>query len=219
MTTTVADLYRVRKGVVDIIEIPELGYTMIAGAGAPGGDAFTAAVQALYAVSYGVHFALKRAHGDAPKVMPLEALWWVDDPRQQDIIAAAAAGRASMADSDRERWQWQAMVVQPERVDAGLVTDVIAQQRAKKGLAALDRVRYERWEEGRCAQVLHLGPYADEAPSIARLHAGIAAAGYRPRGRHHEIYLGDPRRSAPKRLRTILRQPVEPRPRTASIKP
>jgi len=114
-----------------------------------------------------------------------------------------------MADSDRERWQWRALIAQPDPVDKSAVEQAIEQARAKKDLPALDRLRYERWVEGRCAQVLHVGPYADEGPSIARLHAGIAAAGYRPRGRHHEIYLGDPRRTPPEKLRTILRHPVE----------
>jgi hypothetical protein len=212
MTTTAADLaalYKVRKGSVDIVDVPECGYVSVSGIGAPGGPEFGSAVQALYAVSYGVHFIVKRQRGDAPKVMPLEAQWWVDDPDQQDIVAAVALGKATMADSDRERWQWRALVAQPDPVDAAAVETDFEQVRAKKDLPVLDRLRYERWEEGRCAQVLHLGSYADEGPSIARLHAGLAAAGYRPRGRHHEIYLGDPRRGAPEKLRTILRQHVE----------
>jgi hypothetical protein len=117
-----------------------------------------------------------------------------------------------MADSDRDRWHWRAMIVQPSPIDAAVIASAVEDARAKKDLPALDQLRYERWEEGRCAQVLHIGPYADENPSIVRLHEGITAAGYRPRGRHHEIYLGDPRRSAPEKLRTILRHPVEPLP-------
>ena len=83
-------------------------------------------------------------------------------------------------------------------------------QASAKSVPSVDRLRFLRWEEGLCAQVLHTGPYAAEGPSVVRLHKGIAAAGYRPRGHHHEIYLADPRRSAPEKLRTILRQPVEP---------
>jgi hypothetical protein len=142
--------------------------------------------------------------------MPLEALWWVDEAEQQDVVAAVARGRATMADSARERWRWQAMIMQPDPIDAAAVARAVEQVRGKRPSAALDRLRFERWAEGRCAQVLHIGPYADEGPTIVRLHEGIAAAGYRPRGHHHEIYLGDPRRSAPEKLRTILRQPVEP---------
>lgn len=197
-----------RKGAVDIVDVPELLYAVVDGSGAPESAEFADAVQALYSVSYGAHFLLKKERGEAPNVKPLEALWWVDDPAQQDVVAAAARGQATMADSDRDRWQWRAMIVQPDPLDAPAAARAVEQARAKKSLPALDRLRFERWQEGRCAQVLHIGPYADEGPSIARLHKGIAAAGYRPHGRHHEIYLGDPRRSAPERLRTILRHPV-----------
>jgi hypothetical protein len=117
-----------------------------------------------------------------------------------------------MAGTDRDRWRWQAMIMQPEPIDAGMVAAALAQARAKKPSPELERLHYQRWAEGRCAQLLHVGPYAREGPSIVRLHQAIAAARYRPRGRHHEIYLGDPRRSAPDKLRTILRHPVEPEP-------
>jgi hypothetical protein len=124
-------------------------------------------------------------------------------------VTGVALGLA-MADTDRARWHWQAMIMQPPPIDAGMIAGAVAQAREKKPSAGLARLRYQRWAEGRCAQVLHIGRYADEGPSIARLHQAIASAGYRPHGRHHEIYLGDPRRSAPERLRTILRQPVQP---------
>lgn len=208
-TTGIDALYRGRKGVVEIIDVPDLGYVVVAGRGAPEGPEFTEAVQALYAVSYAAHFLLKKEAGEAPKVMPLEAQWWVDDPGQQDVVRAVALGQATMADSDRGGWRWRAMIMQPDPVDGQTIERAVERAR-RKALNALDRLHFERWEEGRCAQVLHVGPYAEEGPSIARLHEGIAAAGYRPRGRHHEIYLGDPRRSAPEKLRTLLRHPVEP---------
>jgi hypothetical protein len=201
-------LYKVRKGAVDFVDVPDLGYLVVEGRGAPDGPEFADAVQALYAVSYGAHFLLKKERGEAPRVMPLEALWWVDDRHQQDIITAAALGEASISETDRSRWRWQAMIMQPDAVSEQTVDQAI-EQAGRKALAALDRVRYQRWAEGRCAQVLHIGPYADEGPSIVRLHEAITAAGCRPRGRHHEIYVGDPRRSAPEKLRTILRHPVE----------
>jgi hypothetical protein len=207
--TGLDSLYKARKGAVDIVDVPELDYVMIDGSGAPDSAEFAAAVQALYAVSYGAHFLVKKERGEAPKVMPLEALWWVDDPDQQDMVKAVALGWASMAETDRDRWHWRAMIMQPAPVGEA-VARAVEQARAKS-LPALDRLRLRRWEEGRCAQTLHLGPYSEEGPSIVRLHEGIAAAGYRPRGHHHELYLGDPRRSAPERLRTVLRQPVEQR--------
>jgi hypothetical protein len=208
-TISFASLLKVRRGAVDLIDVPEFGFAVVTGTGAPGGGEFTDALQALYAISYGAHFLARKQYGEAPGVMPLEALWWVDDPDQQDILAAVARGQASMADTDRDRWRWQAMIMQPDPIDGGLVEAALTRARDNKASAALERLRYIRWAEGRCAQLLHVGPYAAEGPSIARLHQAITAAGGRPRGRHHEIYLGDPRRSAPEKLRTILRQPVE----------
>jgi hypothetical protein len=208
-TTGVDSLYKARKTVVDIVTVPEFGYVRVDGRGDPYSPDFADAIQALYAVSYGAHFLIKRAQGQAPKVMPLEALWWVEDAQQQNIVAAVAMGTASMSESDRDRWRWQAMIMQPDPVDSETVAHAVEQARAKS-LLALDRLRFDRWEEGQCAQTLHVGPYSAEGATIVRLHAGIAAAGYRPRGRHHEIYIGDPRRSDPAKLRTILRQPVEP---------
>ena len=205
-------LLKVRKGAVGFVDVPEFGFAVVTGIGAPGGTEFTEALQALYSVSYGAHFLLKKQSGQAPRVMPLEALWWADSPDQQDILAAVALGQATMADADRDRLRWQAMIMQPDPIGADLVAAALTQAQAKKPSPGLARLRYERWAEGRCAQLLHVGPYAAEGPSIARLHQEITAAGYRPRGRHHEIYLGDPRRSAPERLRTILRHPVEPEP-------
>ena len=208
--TSIDELYKVRKGAFDIITVPELGYIAVDGRGGPDGPEFADAIQALYSVSYGAHFLVRKQHGQAPRVMPLEALWWVEDAGQQDIVKTVALGMADMADTDRACWRWQAMIMQPEPVDRDTIAQAVSQARAKS-VPALDRLRFGRWEEGPAAQVLHIGPYSDEAPSIVLLHEGITAAGYRPRGRHHEIYLGDPRRSATERLRTILRQPVEPR--------
>ncbi len=212
MTTTaptLESLYRARKGKVDFLDVPEHGYVIVPGTGAPEGPAFAQAVQALYAVSYGAHFLLRKEGADAPRVMPLEALWWVDDPDQMALVKAVAAGKSTMATGDMSTWHWQAMIMQPEPIDAALLGQAISQARAKKSLPGLNRLRYERWAEGRCAQIMHVGPYSAEGPTIAMLHRAIAEAGCRPRGRHHEIYLGDPRRSAPERLRTIIRQPIE----------
>jgi hypothetical protein len=196
---------------VDVVDVPELGFAAVEGVGDPDGDEFRDALQALYAVSYGAHAIARKATGAAPKVMPLEALWWVDDPSQQALFASVVAGEAGIADTDRSTWRWRAMIQQPDAISPGTVQQALAEARARKSLPALARVTYLRWAEGRSAQILHVGPYSAEGPTIVALHDGIAAAGYQPRGRHHEIYLGAPRRAAPERLRTILRQPVEPR--------
>ena len=206
--TGVDALYKVRKGAVDIITGPELGYVAVDGQGSPDGQEFADAVRALYSVSYAAHFLVRKLHGQAPRVMPLEALWWADDALMHEIITTMTLGTFDPAGADRARWRWQALIMQPEPVDEDVIARAVAQASAKSG-PAVDRLRFLRWEEGLCAQVLHTGPYADEGPSVLRLHQGIKAAGYQPRGRHHEIYLADPRRSAPEKLRTILRQPIE----------
>jgi hypothetical protein len=187
-------LYKPQRDTVELVDVPELGFLRIDGQGAPDGPEFAAAVQDLYSVSYAAHHLAKQVYGEAPRVMPLEALWW------------HGTGQAWAPDADRRDWSWSAMIMQPDPVDADLVAQAMA---GGPNPGAPDRIALVRWAEGRCAQLLHIGPYAAEGLSIRRLHRAIAAYGLRPRGRHHEIYLGDPRRSAPAHLRTLLRQPVE----------
>ncbi len=203
-------LYKVRKGEVDFVDVPEFGFVMTDGSGAPGGAAFAEALQALYSVSYGAHFALKKSTGEAPRVMALEALWWVEGAQAQATMERIATGTASMAESDWDQWRWRAMIVQLPPIDAVLIAQAIGQARDRKGILGVEAVRFERWAEGPSAQIMHVGPYSTEQISVRALHRAIADHGSRPRGRHHEIYLGDPRTSAPENLRTILRQPIQP---------
>jgi hypothetical protein len=203
-------LYEVRKGKVEFVDVPELAFVVVDGGGDPGGDAFSDAVQALHAVSYGAHFAVKKAGRAAPRVMSLEALWWVEGADAQATMERFAAGEASIGESDRDTWRWRAMILQLPPIDEDVIVAAVAEARTKKDIASLDALRVERWTEGPSAQIMHIGPYSAEAASVVALHAAIVEHGLRPRGRHHEIYLGDPRTSAPDRLRTILRQPVEP---------
>ncbi|MHC6593383.1 GyrI-like domain-containing protein [Arthrobacter sp. C152] len=202
----IGGLYKARKGAVDFVDVPMLLYAIVRGTGDPNGPAFAEAVQALFTVSYAAHFRLKKETGEATKMMPLEALWWFDDPTQPKPTEPVTAGFAGMS-GERESWRWQAMMVQPGPIDEALLERAVQDSRPK-GIPALDLLSFEQWEEGRCAQTMHVGPYADEAPTIARLDAAITAAGLKARGRHHEIYLGDPRRSAPEKLRTLIRHPV-----------
>jgi hypothetical protein len=203
-------LYSVRKGKVELVDVPELGYLVIDGVGDPDGEAFHDAIQALYSVSYGAHFALKKATGAAPRVMGLEALWWAQGADAAATMERIAAGEASMSESDRSQWRWTAMIMQLAPIDAAMIGQAIIEAKAHKDIASLFAARYERWAEGPCAQIMHIGPYATEPASIVALHKAIAEHGSQPRGRHHEIYLGDPRTSAPEKLRTILRQPIQP---------
>jgi hypothetical protein len=179
-----------------LVTVPPLPYLMIDGQGDPNTTAaYQEALEALYAISYGLKFAVKRSEAVDHAVMPLEGLWWSEDP-------------TAFATASREAWLWTAMILQPAYVTAERVAEAVEEVRRKKGLAACDRVRFETYDEGLAAQILHIGPYAEEGPTLERLHAYLQEQGYRPSGKHHEIYLNDPRRTAPERLRTILRQPV-----------
>jgi hypothetical protein len=181
------------------ITVPPFNFLMIDGAGNPNtAPAYTEAVEALYAVAYSLRFTLKR-QGIDYGVMPLEGLWWADDP------AVFAAG-------ERDAWRWTMMILQPEWVTPALVEAAVAASAAKKALPALSKLRCETYTEGDAIQIMYRGAYADEGPVLARMHAAIAAAGQRLTGKHHEIYLGDPRKTAPANLKTILRQPI-----TASV--
>ena len=183
-----------RPGLVDV---PEMGFIMVDGTGDPNSaPAYRHAIEALYAVAYTVKFDEKRRPGGLDfRVMPLEGLWWSSDPE-------------AFSSSDKSRWSWTAMIMQPDAVDREAVEAAIRAAGAKRPLPALELLRFERYAEGAAAQVMYLGPYSDEGPTIAALHAFIADQAYVPAGKHHEIYLGDPRRTAPEKLRTVIRQPV-----------
>ncbi|MBI1758691.1 MAG: GyrI-like domain-containing protein [Actinobacteria bacterium] len=179
-----------------LVDVPPLQYLMVDGHGDPNtAPEYGEAVQALYAVAYSVKFAGRRGGGQDFAVMPLEGLWWVPDMSMFSV-------------ADRSAWNWTMMIMQSDGVTPQLVEQAHVAAASKAPAAALERLRLDRVNEGRAAQVLHVGPYATEGPTIERLHAFIAEQGLRLVGKHHEIYLGDPRRTVPERLRTVIRQPV-----------
>ena len=186
-----------------VVDVPELGYLMIDGKGAPDEGAeypttdFQQAFAALFPVVYTIKFRLKR-DGLVMPILPLEALWFTGGDGGFDMNVP------------QEQWGWRAMLAVSDDVTPAVFADAVAEVRTKKGDSPqLERLRFERWREGRCAQVMHIGPYSEEKPTIEGLHAFIAAEGLRMRGSHHEIYLGDPRRADPAKLKTVVRQPVE----------
>jgi hypothetical protein len=182
-----------------LVRVPPFTFVMIDGIGDPGTSAgYQAAIRAVYAVSYPVVMTLNRAGRTELKVRPLEGLWWADE-----------LSAFNPASQDRASWRWTMMIRQPEDVPPDVYAAAFAKMAARTSQDVAGRVRVERFEEGLCAQLMHRGPYAVEGPSILRLHGFVAARGLRLRGRHHEIYLSDPRRSAPEKMRTVLRQPVE----------
>ena len=196
-----APLYRPPRQPV-LVEVPELAYLMIDGKGAPDEGAdypttdFQRAFAALFPVVYTIKFRLKRDKLAMP-VLPLEALWFTGEDCSFDMKVWPAD------------WGWRVLLAVSDDVTRTVFDEALAEVRRKKGGSdELDRMRLERWREGRCAQVMHIGPYSEERPTIERLHSFISAQGLRPRGAHHEIYLGDPRRADPAKLKTVLRQPV-----------
>jgi hypothetical protein len=206
--TTKIDLKRDRKNLYAppkapvLVEVPPLTFLMVDGQGDPNVSvAYREAIEALYAVSYTLKFALKRGPGGLDYVvMPLEGLWWADD-------------KTEFSGDRKADWRWTAMIAQPDAVTPELAAQAVAECARKQDLPALARLRLETLAEGLSAQVLYVGPYQDEGPAIAHLHAFIRERGYSFDGRrqkHHEIYLSDPRRTAPPKLKTVIRQPVVP---------
>ncbi len=187
-----------------LVDVPELAYLAVDGSGAPAEDAagpsseFQQAIGALYPVAYTIRFTLQRELGIRSPVMPLEAVWFAGEGGILDPSIPPSA------------WRWRALLVVADEVTAEMAERAIAEAGRKRPGAMLDRLRFERWREGPAAQVLHVGPYAQERATVERLLAFVAGRGLAPRGGHHEIYLGDPRLAAPEKLRTVLRQAVEP---------
>lgn len=191
------DLYAPRADRFQVLEVPELPFLMVDGEGDPNtAKSYLDAVTALYASSYALKFHSKQQLGRDYVVAPLEGLWSADDP-------TAFVTRA------KDEWRWTMMITQPEWITASMVEEAIRQTATKKDLPAVDRVRFQGYAEGLSVQILHIGSYDDEGPVLERLHHEFMPAHDLVfNGPHHEIYLSDPRRTEPAKLRTILRQPV-----------
>lgn len=182
----------------DLVDVPAMQFLMVDGQGDPNVSAdYARAVEWLYGVSYKAKFAAKKTLGRDHAVPPLEGLWYAED--MSTFLTRAKA-----------QWSWTMMIMQPDWIGAAEIEDAVARVEADRG-ARPATLRLERFDEGRCAQILHVGPYDAEGPTIARLHAEfLPGNGLIENGHHHEIYLSDPRKTAPERLKTILRQPVRP---------
>jgi len=191
-------LYQPSAKAFSVVDVPELNFLMVDGQGDPNtSQEYQEAVEALYAVAYQVKFTVKGRDPELDYVVPpLEGLWWAEDME-------------AFPGADKDAWLWTAMILQPDHVSQELFQECADGVKAKKDLPGLARIRLERYHEGLSVQILYFGPYADEGPTIERLHAFAVEEGYRLRGKHHEIYLSDPRRTAPEKLRTVIRQPVE----------
>lgn len=193
--TAAVDLYKATKSPA-IVTVPRMRFLMIDGTGTPGDERFRDAMSALYTLAYQVKFAAKKRVGLAYKVSPAEGLYWDAGGSMTD--EPATTGRSA----------WRLMIQLPDEVDGDLVDDVRERAMAKKGLPLLAEVRVQTFSEGDSVQLLHVGPYADETPAVETLRAFASERGFTVRGPHHEIYLSDPNRTAPPKMKTILRYPV-----------
>jgi len=190
-------LYKPSAKKVDVVEVPQLNYLMIDGEGDPNtSQSFQDAIDVLYPLSYALKSMIKRAElGIDYSVLPLEGLWWADD-------------MSSFRVENKDSWKWTLMIMQPELVTNEMVQEAIEQVRVKKNPVSLPLVRFESFEEGKVAQIMHIGPFSEEGPTVEKVHSFIEESRSQRRGKHHEIYLSDIRRAAPEKWKTIIRQPM-----------
>jgi len=182
---------------VEIVNVPQMNFLMVDGEGDPNtSKSFSDAIEALYPFSYTLKFMVKKGKmGVDYGVLPLEALWWADD------MSAFSTG-------NKDAWKWTLMIIQPEFITLKMVEKATEEVQRKKKPASLPFVRFEAFKEGKAAQIMHIGPFSDEGPTIEKVHSFIENNGCRRVGKHHEIYLSDIRRAAPEKWKTIVRQPL-----------
>ncbi len=193
-----AELYSGKVGKPCVVKVPKMNFLMIDGHGDPNtSQEYVDAIQTLYPLAFALKFMCKKELGKDFTVLPLEGLWWAED------MDTFITGK-------KDAWSWTMMIMQPEFITNDLYERALEAVKTKKNPPAIDKVRFDVYDEGRAAQVMYVGAYADEGPTIAELHEFIAKQGgslQETNKHHHEIYLGDPRRSDPAKLKTIIRQP------------
>ena len=190
-------LYKPSAKKVDIVAVPQMNFLMIDGEGDPNtSQSFQNAIDVLYPLSYTLKFMIKKGEiGVDYGVLPLEGLWWADD-------------MSSFSVGNKKGWKWTLMIMQPELVTKEMVQKAIEQVKVKKKPVSLPLVRFGSFEEGKVAQIIHIGPFSEEGPTVEKVHSFIEESGNQRRGKHHEIYLSDIRRAAPEKWKTIIRQPI-----------
>lgn len=190
-------LYKPSSKVISEVDVPEFKYLMIDGEGDPNNSqSYSEAVEALFSVSYAAKFKMKKGDNKIDYVvMPLEGLWWADD-------------MSAFTSRDKSSWKWTMMIMQPDILSDQFIMEAIHDVDEKKGLPGLSRIRLERLTEGHCAQILHIGPFDEEGPTIDKLHEYIDSRTGRT-GKHHEIYLSDIRRADPNNWKTVIRHPMK----------
>ena len=190
------NLYNPSAKEVSIVDVPVMNFLVVDGEGAPTSPQYSAALEALFSVAYTLKFMVKKDKGVDYSVMPLESLWWVDD------MSKFSAYR-------KDEWKWTVMIMQPKYVTSDDFNLTVEQVKKKKNPIALSKVRFESFKEGPSAQIMYVGPFSAEEPTIVKIHAHIQNGGHALNGKHHEIYLNNPATTAPEKLKTIIRQPMK----------
>jgi hypothetical protein len=184
---------------ISVVDVPAMNFVMIDGTGDPNkSQEYQEAIESLYSISYAIKFLVKKGKSIDYSVMPLEGLWWTDDMTHFTL-------------NNKEIWKWTSMIMQPEYVSEEVFKRALEQVEKKRGLPSLSWARFQSFHEGLAAQIMYVGPFAEEGPSIEKLHNYIRDNGYVFDGitrKHHEIYLSDFRRTAPEKLKTVVRQPM-----------
>ena len=191
------ELYYPSTREVSVVDVPEMKFLMIDGKGDPNtSPEYQNAMETIFPVSYKTKFISKKEKSQDYVVMPLEGLWWADN-MEKFII------------DDKSSWKWTVMIRQPDFITQTMVNQAI-KELEKKDLPSISKMRFESFKEGLAVQIMHIGPYGEaEAPAVNKLHQFIADKGYHLRGKHHEIYISDMRRTKPEKLKTVIRQPFK----------
>ena len=191
------DLYNPSAKEIAIVEVPKMNFLMIDGSGDPNtSQEYKDALEALFSLSYMLKFVIKKTRGVDYSVMPLVGLWCVNDMSKFSV-------------EHKDSWKWTSMIMQPEQVTEDKVAKALEELKKKKKLVALSKIRFESFYEGKSAQIMYIGPFSNEGPTIQKIHEFIRKHECTLGGRHHEIYVSDPRRVAPEKMKTILRQPMK----------
>jgi hypothetical protein len=189
-------LYNPSAKEISIVDVPAMNFLLVDGEGAPTAPQYSEAIESLFSLSYTIKFMVKKSKRIDFSVMPLEGLWWVDD-------------MVNFSSYQKDDWKWTAMIMQPKYVNGDEIKLAIEQVKKRRNLTALPKVRFESFTEGPAAQILYVGPFSAEGPTIKRIHDCIQNSGHLLNGKHHEIYLNNPATTAPEKLKTIIRQPMK----------
>ncbi len=198
---TMKEFYQPKPKEVVLVDVPEIQFLMIDGMGSPGDSKeYQDALAVLYPIAFKTKF-LSKAKGKDYVVPPLEGLWWADNMND-------------FTEGNRDRWKWTMMIMQPGWVTQDMINEAISITKKKKPELSelLPKLRLEKYKEGKAAQIMHIGPYSEEGPTVQKVHDFIQKKGGKFDGKnqkHHEIYLSDPRKANPVTMKTVIRQPFK----------